>query len=222
MMTREKKIGLIGLGCAFFGVVAFFLVAPFGGIAGAMSCFLLFEGVALVAGIGGRKSRQGKACIAISVLFICFGLFCVFCVLPAIERAAHANDCIRCLSNLSQIGKACYMYSEEHGGAFPTAFSEITNQVDGCSRLFICKCSGNVPGPLSLVDQWSDYVLVTNISANSANAQILAYCKPENHRSVGANILYVDCSVEWSSRANFSNLTCNVEAHSRVNKERPR
>ena len=119
------------------------------------------------------------------------------------------------MQNLSQIGKACVMFSMDHDEAMPSSFREITDLLPEATR-FICPRSGHKPGPLHLVDQWSDYVLVTNVTAGSSSELVLAYCKPENHGGVGCNVLFVDGSVCWFQAEDFRTIPCDVDNHSRV------
>jgi len=112
--------------------------------------------------------------------------------------AVRGNGPTGCCRNLSQIGKACFMYSLDHNEVSPTSFNQITNIMPD-PKTFICPDSGNKAGPLSLVDQWTDYILVTNISPTSSNDLILAYCKPENHKNIGCYTMGKDGRVMSSS-----------------------
>lgn len=132
------------------------------------------------------------------------------------EKPSRAS----CMSNLSQIGRACVMYSMDHNDALPTSFSQLQT-AEAPPKVFVCPLSKHKPGNLSEVDQWTDYVLVTNQTAASPAETIVAYCKPENHKGNGCNILLNDGSVIWSKTEDFSNLTVNVKAHSRINEEKP-
>ncbi len=153
----------------------------------------------------------GFIVLGLFLLSICFGYF-LSCLSKPDSRPITG-----CLKNIRQIGIACCRYSLDHDNTFPTSFTQITNLISN-PNTFVCSISGHKPGHLALVDQWTDYVLVTNLSANSSNDLILAYCKPENHKGKGCNMVRVSGSAMWSDSEWFSNLTCNVKAHSRTNK----
>lgn len=127
---------------------------------------------------------------------------------------------MQCMNNLRSIQRACMLYSVYHEAAFPTSFAQITNAFLA-PETFMCPCSGHKPGALACVDEWTDYILVTNVSRRSDGKWIVAYCKPENHKGKGCNIFHVKGSVMWSNSEGFSNLTCNVKAHSRINESNP-
>lgn len=141
-------------------------------------------------------------------------------LLPAVTCDVGPRPRTGCMRNLSQIGMACIMYSMDHDEAFPTSFRHITNFLPDPGT-FICPHSGHKPGPLGLVDEWTDYVLVTNLSAASSSDLILSYCQPKNHDGQGCNVLFVDGSTMWTNPEAFSNLSCEVESLSRLNTREP-
>lgn len=154
--------------------------------------------------------------------FACAAVFFVLggMILPMLARPTpHHSTRTRCMSNLSQIGKACVMYSMDHGEAFPPSFLSLTNYVS-VPKLFICRGSGNKPGPIETVDQWTDYILVTNVSAGSDSDLVLAYCKPGNHQDRdGVNVLFVDGSVTWVKTEDFGMIPCDMVHHSRISRK---
>ena len=141
-------------------------------------------------------------------------------LLPAREMSCNGSPTHRCMSNLSQIGKACAMYSMDHDEALPTSFLGLTNYLAN-AKVFVCKSSGHKHGPLHIVDEWTDYILVTNLSAASDSDLVLAYCKPENHKGKGANVLFIDGSVNWVTPDRFHTLSCDIVNHSKINRKKP-
>jgi len=190
----------------------------------------VFFGVIIVGGVfGAYLAIKGALCLhnrnyktGLSYLLVGLPillLLIVFMILPIIATARSSGP-TPCMRNMRKISKAIYMYSTEHNETFPTSFNQITNFLPD-QKTFICPHSGQKAGPLALVDQWTDYVLVTNVSPTSHSDLIQAYCKPENHNGIGCNLLYVDGSTTWANEPDFSNLTCNVKAHSRTNERKP-
>ncbi len=141
-------------------------------------------------------------------------------ILPMLARPTpHHSKRTRCMSNLSQISKACMMYAMDHEESFPPSLLSLTNYVS-VPKLFVCPCSGNKPDPIESVDQWADYVLVTNLTAGSDSDLVLAYCKPGNHvNRNGANVLLVDGSVTWVKTEDFGMIPCDMASHSRISRK---
>lgn len=168
--------------------------------------------------------RQRNLKSGLSYLFVGTPLFLMLTavMLPAIAFHPVSHKRVPCMSNLNSIWRACVMYSMDHEEVFPTSFAQITNVVQD-PKTFICPRSGHKPGPLELVDEWTDYVLVTNVSADSSGKLklILAYCKPENHENRGVNVVCVNGAGLWIDQEGFTNLTCNMKAHSRINEIKP-
>jgi prepilin-type processing-associated H-X9-DG protein len=143
----------------------------------------------------------------------------VVLLLPACATPRGGSPTTRCMSNLSQIGKARALYSCDHNESLPASFLSLTNYVDN-PRLFVCPLSHNKPGPMETVNEWTDYILVTNLAAGSDPDLVLAYCKPENHADRnGVNVLFVDCSVIWVQTKDFRTIPCDMVKHSRVSRK---
>ena len=139
--------------------------------------------------------------------------------LPAVAVNHTPSAHARCMSNLSQIGKACVMYSMDHDEALPSSFAMLTNYVSN-PKLFVCPHSGKTSGAIETVDHWTDYVLVTNLTAGSDSDLVLAYCKPENHADRdGVNVLFVDGSVTWVTTEDFSTIPCDMMNHSQISRK---
>jgi hypothetical protein len=183
------------------------------------SCvFGLYLNIKGVACLRRKKLKSGLA-----YLFVGIPIFLVFAAMFIPTIAGHPGSRKRapCLSNLNSIFKAYVMYSMDHKEAFPTSFTQLTNVLQN-PKTFICPCSGHKPGPLALVDEWTDYVLITNMSAELSTKSILAYCKPENHKNRGCNVVLLNGAGLWIDVEEFTNLTFNVKAHSRINKRQPK
>lgn len=113
------------------------------------------------------------------------------------------------------------MYAMDHDKKFPPSFLALTNYACN-AKLFICPHSKHTAGAIDTVDAWSDYVIVTNLSEESKQGFVLAYCKPGNHRDKkGINVLFVDGSVQWVPESSFGTLSCDVLKGSRTNNREP-
>lgn len=112
----------------------------------------------------------------------------------------------RCMSALHQIGLACQMYAEDHSGEFPSNFWAMAPDYGGNPKAYICPASGNTPGDISRVDQWTDFVFIPHLCSSHPSNTVLASCPPNNHDGAGGNILFVDGSVCWYNAQEFTNV----------------
>jgi hypothetical protein len=142
-------------------------------------------------------------------------------ILPAVTGDHDPARRTKCMSNLSQLGKAMKMYARDHGGQYPSYFLSLTNYMNN-PKVYVCSQSGKKVGSIETVDEWADYTLVTNLTENSSNTLVHAYCKPGNHRDKnGIAVLFVDGSVQWIPEVDFGKLTCDVLKGSRINNMDP-
>lgn len=153
--------------------------------------------------------------VVVFVLIVLAGM-----ILPAVMASYERASRTSCMSNLSHMGKACAMYSMDHGGPLPSTFLSLAEYANN-PRLFTCRSTKKMWGTLQTVDEWTDYVLVTNVFAVSQSDMVVAYCRPENHKNQGCNVLFVDGSVMWVNPEAFSNLSCDVEMHATLNTRAP-
>lgn len=159
-----------------------------------------------------NSERFGWVGRVIGILVLA-GLAVLF-VLPAvIPKPREKSIRVRCMSNLSQIGKACALYAADHNDQYPDSFSQLTNYVDN-PGLFICREGHSLPGSMKDIDAWTSYILVTNVSCSNVT-QVLAYC-PRHIAKGGATVLHTDCSVEWISTAGFPSLGVDITNLSRA------
>jgi prepilin-type processing-associated H-X9-DG protein len=131
-------------------------------------------------------------------------------LLPAIAQARERARQTKCMSNLSQLGKASAIYAMDHNDKRPISFSQL-NDIIANPSLVICPSSGNEAGDPANIDEWSDYTLVPGLSDASSPDSPYVYCRPENHQGKGGNILYIDGSVGWSRTEEFNTLLKGVD-----------
>jgi prepilin-type processing-associated H-X9-DG protein len=149
-----------------------------------------------------REILRGISYVAVGGFVSYFTIFCGLFVLATPSRSPRA----KCMSNLSQIGKALKMYSMD-GETFPPTFRELGTNYVGSFRIFVCPSSGNRPGSPSNVCDWTDYTYVSGLGEADPSACAFAFCSPENHSGSGANVVFLDGSVEWLDTSNFVALT---------------
>ena len=77
-------------------------------------------------------------------------------------------------------------------------------------KVYICNKSGRTAGTLDGVDAWTDYALVAGLTENDPSVLPQAFCRPEHHNGDGANVLYLDGSVQWLTSGDFTALTNNL------------
>jgi hypothetical protein len=71
------------------------------------------------------------------------------------EQAGRAvcRDVLHCC-----IRKAMVMYSMDHDGQYPKTLADLASEYVSQPKLFICKSSGTIPGSMTNVDEWCDYI----------------------------------------------------------------
>lgn len=154
--------------------------------------------------IGGLVTGYiGTVLTSIAILGMLAGM-----LLPAVAAARDRARRTQCMNNLSQIGKCCVMYAMDHDEQFPPNLNTLAAESDASNpHLYVCPATGNEPGDLSTVNEWSDYVLVPNRSANDPSDGVLAFSRPECYPRKGGNVLTVDGAVQWCNLAEYEELT---------------
>lgn len=165
-----------------------------------------------------------------SIVLLILIVFIVGCVLWARQRLWEGYESDRralCASNISQIGKALIIYSNENNGQLPPDFATLTNDQLLGMKVFVCPTSRGKPaiwsddlqsrrtafsnpkhnGYIYCADglTLSDFRLDSNV--------VLAFELPSNH-SEGLNILFCDGHVEWESTSieNVQKMLKDAEA----------
>ena len=135
----------------------------------------------------------------------------VLCVLSliissAINKIKEDARYINCMSNQHFIYKAAAEWGNDHSNSFPPDLQTLVNEgrLSSNSDAFICPCSGRKTGPISQVDQWSDYIIVSNRNFGDGQS-VLIYEKPDCHKGKGGNV----------TMANGSSIWCNAEEYHR-------
>ncbi len=67
----------------------------------------------------------------------------------------------RCMAPLQCcFRKTMRMYAMDHDGAFPPDFASLAEDYAPNPRLYACPSSGTVPGSITNVDEWMDYIYI--------------------------------------------------------------
>ena len=153
--------------------------------------------------IGGLVTGYiGTVLTTLAVLGILAGM-----LLPAVATARDRAQRVRCMNNLAQIGRCCMEYAADNDERLPQSFKALESYAGNSPALFVCPATGKQPGDFSSVDEWTDYVLVAEISPNDASNAILAFSKPECYRGKGGNVLTRDGAVRWCDSGEYGALT---------------
>jgi len=157
--------------------------------------------------------------VVIAIIGILAGM-----LLPAIAAAREKARRTSCMANLSQFGKALSMYAMDHDEQFPSRIVGLSNYVDNV-KLFKCKSDRiTVAASIGTIETAADgsgcsYVMVTNLMASSLSSSMIMCDKNGgfdsnvtavtefggNHQGAGGNCLYIDASVAWVNKSDFTN-----------------
>ncbi len=169
----------------------------------------LFLGAVLLFRESRRRFASGKcgqgyvsAFAGVATLF----LF-VLLLLPAPPRARALAPRTACQSNLHQLDLALQANCNPPVDIYPTNLADINPEFVS-PKLFVCAASGNLPGDLTNVMEWTDYVYVSGLSpAAPADVPVLI-CPPMFHpkgHAVGGNALMGDHSCSWYTNVAYLN-----------------
>ena len=94
--------------------------------------------------VGAVQARWG--------LMLGLGPLVILLMLPTMGRAREPANCIKCASNLRQIGQALRQYDLDHPGAAILPVDDLVAWSDLASEVFVCPSSNtqDAPGPLIL------------------------------------------------------------------------
>ncbi len=122
----------------------------------------------------------------------------VVVLMPARPHGVSAHE-IQCASQLNAIGKACYMYMNDHDGMMPPNLEILIETAELNPKIFICPCSGNKKEQNSFIYRGAD------LKKDSSSAFVVAYDKKTNrHKNGVRNILFADGHVKKYSEEVFA------------------
>lgn len=124
-----------------------------------------------------------------------------------IEKVQEEARYINCMSNHRYIYKAATEWSHNHSNSFPPTLQTLVNEGRVYTGALICPCSGRgMPCSTSQVDQWSDYIIVSNRNLDDGQA-VLIYEKPDCHKGKGGNVTLVNGSSIWCNADEYGRRT---------------
>jgi len=133
-----------------------------------------------------------------------FGYVCLFLqvlgiplLLPVIWTIQDLGARSRCCEHLHYLDKALVAYCSPPATNYPSNLDMLSNDLS--PDLFVCPGSGNKPGSLTNVMEWTDYIYVTGLSTSTPPGVPVLLCPPENHKGKGGSILDTDHSMRWST-----------------------
>jgi hypothetical protein len=174
-----------------------------------------------------KRSRAWMWQLPIAILVL---LGIVLALTPGHRRAARSARRSTCKNNLSQIGLALHMYSTDHEGKFPDAYTAAEMFGDLVEEGYLDKTWGFWRIPLhvcpgakqdikawkrtrQLTEETSSYGWVAGLDADSPPDFALAFDRSvSNHEYVrprgegvllGRLVLYVDGHTSWSTEEGF-------------------
>lgn len=142
-----------------------------------------------------KRIKKGAAIIgvvAVAAVYFGYGHF-----LQELKKAER----VRCKARLNQIGLSIRLYGDENNQAHPSTFGAVVKSVPSMEAVnFVCPVSGTGEGPMETVDDWTDFVLLTNRIDLASERKITCYCRPSNHDGDGCGVLYSDGTVDWIAK----------------------
>jgi prepilin-type processing-associated H-X9-DG protein len=118
-------------------------------------------------------------------------------LLPALNQAREKARDANCASNLKQIGLACHLYADKHGGKFPDSLDQLVGEYLPSEKILHCPSS---PNQAAISYGYCRGYTPKNVY------RILAFDVDGNHRGGGRNVLFCDGHVEWMTDAKFHAL----------------
>jgi len=112
--------------------------------------------------------------------------------IPTVNRARAMYRRNACAANLSAIGKAMYLYANEHDDKFPESLDVLLKSEAIKDKQLICPASGKEPG-----DPKACYGYITGQTSSGDPRNVLVYEVEPFHGSEGANVLFQDGHVEF-------------------------
>ena len=169
-----------------------------------------------------RRMKRGFTLVELLVVIAIIGILAGM-LMPAIASAKERANRTKCGNNLKQLGLAMKMYAMDHDDAFPGSFNDglsgysVDNPKlykcpsdklmisDNFSNMVANTCSYNLvigeTGSSTGLTESVDAALMLACDKSTTVAQTAVSVTGTefggNHKGEGANVLHVDCSVNW-------------------------
>ena len=141
-----------------------------------------------------RIFYKNKGFTLVELMFVFMAVAFVFVLMVPIIRTVHDYKTrSMCADNVRQIGRAMYIYAQEHDGKFPPDMETLYSEKYLTNEDFLdCPANqdkGNLKKP--------DFFYTGGLSVNSPSLAPLVRDKEGNHPTRGKNVLYVNGNVGW-------------------------
>ncbi len=165
----------------------------------------------------GALKGNGLAITGIILPFILMPLIGMIILMPALAQVRGMAQRTICASNISSLGQALKIYSNDNQGKYPTCDKWCDLLIDNAgvsNRQFICKSASAGPCNYALnknieiqgPNSPSDMVLLFETSPGWNQCGGEDILSTNNHKGAGCNILYNDGHVEFVLKEGLDRL----------------
>jgi prepilin-type processing-associated H-X9-DG protein len=159
----------------------------------------LFGGVCVLTADSGELVTRQYSAVGVNLSLFAGGGTPILAamLLPALNQAREKARDANCASNLKQIGLACHMYADKHGGKFPDSLDQLVGEYLPSEKILHCP---SAPNQTAISYGYCQGYTPKNVY------RILAFDVDSNHRGGSRNVLFCDGHVEWMTDAKFHAL----------------
>lgn len=208
---REKSpllILFLAIGSVVFGISSSLL-----GIAGFFSSIAgIILGAIAISSINNKELRKEKglaiAGVILSIIGLCLTTWIGFGKMPFRDTKKWARY-VQCSSQLSDIGKAIALYSNDYQDQYPPTLEVLVQTQFTLPKNLICPARKDLGEDCSYVYRGSD------LTATCPAALVIAYDKYQNHKDQ-RNVLFAGYNVERMTEAEFQKA---IETDNRLRRQ---
>jgi prepilin-type processing-associated H-X9-DG protein len=166
------------------------------------------------------RKRILKIFIWSAVIVIGLPLLLLGILAPSLCRSSETANRVKCASNERQIGQALALFAAASNGRLPDTLEQALIAQDITPELFCCPSSNDEKAPGATPREQAanlskpghnSYTYLGKGLTTSAPAQTpVLYETLSNHDDDGANVLFVDGSVEWFNKKNLPTVLASA------------